>query len=112
MLSSTSSSSSSSDLTQLLPVTFALAAALVACIIFLAVFFTLNRKRGKNQGKYSVSDDKKIIKVNDDDDVITITTECEDHTEHLKSVFPHLISVPKSEDILLPGPGLVGLGFN
>jgi len=80
-------------------------------LIVLTVCLTVKQRREKKQGEYSVYNDKKIIKVDYDDDVITTTTESLEDSDHLKTVFPHLISLPECE-APLPGPGLVGLGFD
>ena len=97
-----------------LPVTIGLATVVLALVIFLVAFLALKLRGQKKHGRYEVDDDRKIIKLSDheDDDVTTLTsrTECEDDRRQLREIFPHLISLPRSDETL-PGPGLVGLGF-
>jgi len=106
-------SSSSIDFSQVMPLTIALTSAVMLGMIVLTVCLTVkHRRRMEKQGQYSINDDdKKIIRVDYDDDVLTTGTEVEDDPDHLKTVFPHLISLPKCE-APNPGPGLVGLGFD
>ena len=93
------------------PVTIGLATAVLALVIFLVVFLALKLRGQKKHGRYEVYDDRKIIKLTDnEDDDVTSSTECGDDRQQLREIFPHLISFPRSEDSL-PGPGLVGLGF-
>ena len=92
------------------PVTIGLATVVLALVIFLVVFLALKLRGQKKHGRYEVYDDRKIIKLTDnEDDGVTSTTECGDDRQ-LREIFPHLIAFPRSEDSL-PGPGLVGLGF-
>ena len=93
------------------PVTIGLATAVLALLIFLVVFLAVMLRRPKKHGRYEVYDDRKIIKLSDnEDDDVTTTTESVEDRQQLEEIFPHLISFPRSEDTL-PGPGLVGLGF-
>ena len=105
-------SSSSIDFSQAMPLTIALTSAVMLGMIVLTVCLTVkHRRRMEKQGQYSINEDKKIIRVDYDDDVLTTSTEVEDDPDQLKTVFPHLISLPKCE-APNPGPGLVGLGFD
>ena len=97
--------------THALPLTIGLVSALLALMVFLVVFLAVKLRGEKKHGRYDVYDDRKIIKVKDnEDDELTTTVECEADRQQLSEIFPHLISFPRSEDTL-PGPGLVGLGF-
>ena len=97
------------------PVTIGLATAataLLALMTFLLVLLALKVRGKKKQGSYEVCDDRKIIKVSDhEDEDLRGPADCEDDRQQLREIFPHLISIPRSEADILPGPGLVGLGF-